>query len=81
MLIQLRDENPLGALITIAGSRFRVVGVMESKSGVLGFDLDDTVCIPPARAMSLFNVDGLIEIDVLYEDGSSVEQLVEVQPG
>lgn len=71
------DGNPLGQLITIAGSRFRVIGVMESKGTVLGFDLDDTVYIPAARAMSLFNVDGLIEIDVMYEEGFSVQQVVE----
>jgi putative ABC transport system permease protein len=70
------DDNPLGRLITIAGSRFRVVGVMESKGTVLGFDLDDTVFIPAARAMSLFDVDGLIEIDVMYEEGVSVDRVV-----
>jgi len=71
------DENPLGQLITIAGSRFRVVGVMESKGTVLGFDLDDTVYIPAARAMGLFNVDGLIEIDVMYDEDVPVEAVVE----
>ncbi len=79
---KMRDElfaeaNPLGRLITISGSRFRVVGVMESKGTVLGFDLDDTVYIPAARAMSLFNVEGLIEIDVMYEEGVAVERVVE----
>ncbi|MEL7044531.1 MAG: ABC transporter permease [Pseudomonadota bacterium] len=79
---KMRDElfaetNPLGRLITISGSRFRVVGVMESKGTVLGFDLDDTVYIPAARAMSLFNVEGLIEIDVMYEEGVAVQRVVE----
>lgn len=72
-----RDDNPLGQLITIAGSRFRIVGVMESKGSVLGFDLDDTVYIPAARAMNLFNVDGLVEIDVMYEEGTPVEHVVD----
>jgi putative ABC transport system permease protein len=49
---------------------------MESKGTVLGLDLDDTVFIPAARAMNLFNVDGLIEIDVMYADGTPVEQVV-----
>ena len=72
-----RDSSPLGQLITISGSRYRVVGVMESKGSVLGIDLDDTVYIPAARAMSLFNKDGLIEIDVLYEKATPVEKVVE----
>jgi putative ABC transport system permease protein len=71
-----RDENPLGKLVTIAGSRFRVIGVMESKGTLLGFDLDDTVYLPAARAMSLFNIDGLIEIDVMYEEETSVDTVV-----
>ncbi|MGD2160603.1 MAG: ABC transporter permease, partial [Gammaproteobacteria bacterium] len=36
------DRNPLGQRITLSGSRYRVIGVMESKGTVLGFDLDDT---------------------------------------
>jgi putative ABC transport system permease protein len=71
------DRNPLGQLITISGSRYRVIGVMESKGNVLGFDMDDTVYIPAARAMSLFNKDGLVEIDVMYEEGAPVDKVVE----
>lgn len=68
--------NPLGKLIRIGGNRYRVVGVMESKGQVLGFDLDDTVYIPLARGLELFNREGLVEIDVLYHEGIRVEQVV-----
>ena len=34
------ERNPLGQRITIGGSRYRVIGVMQSKGTVLGFDLD-----------------------------------------
>jgi putative ABC transport system permease protein len=71
------DRNPLGQRITIGGSRYRVIGVMQSKGTVLGFDLDDTVYIPAARALSLFNNDTLFEIDVLYEEGTSVDKVVD----
>ena len=33
--------NPLGSRIRIGSERYRVIGVMESKGQVLGFDLDD----------------------------------------
>src|SRR5260370_32467274 len=46
--------NPLGQRITIGGSRFRVIGVMESKGQFLGMDLDDTIVIPVARGLELF---------------------------
>ncbi|UCB54049.1 MAG: ABC transporter permease [Thiotrichales bacterium] len=71
------ERNPLGQRITIGGSRYRVIGVMESKGNVLGFDLDDTVYIPTARALSLFNKDTLFQIDMLYKEGTSVDTVVD----
>ncbi|MGD2054021.1 MAG: ABC transporter permease [Gammaproteobacteria bacterium] len=71
------DRNPLGQRITLSGSRYRVIGVMESKGTVLGFDLDDTVYIPAARALGLFNNDTLMEIDVMYDEDTPVEKVVD----
>jgi putative ABC transport system permease protein len=70
------EKNPLGQLIRIGGDRYRVIGVMEPKGQVLGVDLDDTVFIPTARALELFNREGLMEIDVLYKQGAPVEEVV-----
>ncbi len=61
------ERNPLGAAIRVGGSRFRVIGVMRPKGQVLGFDVDDTVYIPTAKALELFDREGLMEIDVLYD--------------
>ncbi len=69
--------NPLGERITIGGSRFRVIGVMESKGQFLGMDLDDTVYIPVARALELFNRDGLTGFHVTYDPEVPVERVVE----
>lgn len=69
-------QNPLGQRITVGGHRFRIIGVMESKGNVLGFDLDDTIYIPAARALSLFNLNTLHEVDLLYDDNTSVESVV-----
>lgn len=69
-------ENPLGRLIRVGGSRYRVVGTMDSKGQVLGFDLDDTVYLPAARALELFNRDSLMEVDLLYAEGAPVEEVV-----
>ena len=71
------STNPLGQRIRIGGDRYRVIGVMESKGQVLGFDLDDTVYIPMARGLELFNREGLVEIDVMYDEDVPVEQVVE----
>lgn len=69
------DANPLGELIRIGGDRYRIVGIMQSKGNMLGFDLDDTVYIPAARGLDLFNRDSLFEIDILYEEGIAAEEI------
>jgi putative ABC transport system permease protein len=70
------DRVPLGDMIRVGGERYRVVGVMESKGQVLGFDLDDAVYIPTARALELYNRQGLFEIDVLYDKAVGADEVV-----
>ncbi|HHJ14191.1 MAG TPA: FtsX-like permease family protein [Gammaproteobacteria bacterium] len=70
------NANPLGQRIGIGGSRYRIVGVMEPKGVVLGFDLDDTVYIPATRGLELFNRDSLFEIDLLYPPGVDAGKVV-----
>jgi putative ABC transport system permease protein len=71
-----REENALGQFVRIGGSRFRVVGVMEPKGQMLGFDLDDTVYIPVANAMKTFNLDEVHEIDVQFSHAGLTDQVV-----
>lgn len=59
-------SNPLGQSIRIGGLRFRVIGVIEEKGQMLGFDMDDVVYIPTDKALQLFNREGLMEIDVTF---------------
>jgi putative ABC transport system permease protein len=68
--------NPLGQRIRIGGDRYRVIGVMESKGQILGFDMDDSVYIPMARGLELFNREGLVEIDLMYHEGTNVDTVV-----
>jgi putative ABC transport system permease protein len=70
------SRNPLGARIRVGGVRFRVVGSMATKGQVLGVDLDDAVYIPASRALELFNRESLMEIDVLYREGSNVDEVL-----
>ena len=65
------DRNPLGAIVRVGGTRLRVVGVMEPKGEMLGFDLDDLAYVPVATAMRMFNLSDLTEVDVTYDAGAS----------
>ena len=62
-------ENPLGARVTISNYQFRVIGVLEPKGQFLGIDLDELAYIPTARALEMFNRDGLMTIVVAYREG------------
>ena len=72
-----RSENPLGKFIRIGGQRYRVIGVMQPKGSTLGFDLDDMAYIPADRALTLFNREGLMEVDVVFSEGTTSSQMLE----
>ena len=69
-------KSALGDSIRIGGSRFQVIGVLAPKGDVGGLNVDETVLIPVARAMELFNTPGLMEIGLRFEDDAPVDELV-----
>jgi putative ABC transport system permease protein len=71
------QNNPLGKIIRVAGYRYRVIGVMEPKGQLLGFDLDDAIYLPTARAMEIFNQESVMEIDLLYSSNAEAEHIVD----
>ncbi len=68
--------KPLGEFLRIGSERFRVIGVMKKKGQVLGFDMDDIVYIPVYRALSLYNRESLMEIDLRYTEGHDEAQII-----
>ena len=70
------DDSPLGQFVRIGQERFRVIGVMERKGQVVGFDMDDIVYIPIYRALSLYNRESLMEIDLAYVAGRDEKQII-----
>ncbi len=67
--------NPLGSRVRIGAESFRVIGIMEVKGQLLGFDLDDAVYVPVGRALEMFDRESVMEIDVLYGEHADVERL------
>ncbi len=75
---KLRDElfplrSALGQRVRIGADRYRVIGVMEQKGQMLGFDMDDSIYIPAGKALEMFNRNSLMEIDLLYDSAVSVD--------
>jgi len=56
------DRDPLGRQVTVAGVRFRVVGVLKSVGSAFGVDRDADVHIPITAAQRLF---GTQRVDAL----------------
>ena len=69
------DTNPLGKLLRVNDSEFRVVGVLEPKGSLLGTDLDDLVLIPAASALDLFDLNALSAILVRPRSGTNLDDL------
>jgi putative ABC transport system permease protein len=71
------DENALGRFVRVAGARLRVIGVMAPRGRILGFDIDDSAYVPVATAMQMFNLEELIEIDLLFSHEGLTQRVVE----
>lgn len=71
------DRNAIGDWVRAAGWRLRVIGVMEPKGQLLGFDLDDVAYVPVSVAMAMFNVDEMNEIDITFANRELTETVVE----
>lgn len=71
------DANALGEAVRVAESRFRVIGVMEAKGQMLGFDLDDAAYIPLANAIRIFNRPELDEIDLQAANDREIDPVAE----
>jgi putative ABC transport system permease protein len=70
------DENPIGKRIAIGGSRYTVIGVVEPMDRVLGLDLNDSVSIPTARALELFNREGLTGFHVTHDPNVPQQEVI-----
>lgn len=57
-------EDPRGIFITIANEWFKVVGVMEERGELLGFDQDDLIFIPYSAAQTLLGYQRATNIQI-----------------
>ena len=70
-------DSAQGQRLRIGGMQFRIIGVMEPKGQFLGIDLDDMAYIPIARALELYNRDGLMRINLSYREGVETKKVAD----
>ena len=71
------EHNALGEFVRIAGFRLRVIGVMAPRGRLLGLDIDDSAYVPVATVMRMFNLDELMEIDLLFAHEGLADRVIE----
>ncbi len=71
------EESPLGERVRVGGWSLLVIGVMEAKGQMLGFDFDDTAYVPVATALDLLNQVELMEIDVVATSTDDIPMVVD----
>ena len=69
------DVDPLGRQVSIAGVRFRVIGVFERVGSTFGVDRDTEVHIPVTAAQRLFGIDRIDALAVKAPRADDVEPL------
>ncbi len=69
------DRDPIGKSVTIAGLRFRVVGVVERLGAALGVQRDSEVLIPITAAQRMF---GTRRVDTIFVKAPSAEGITVV---
>jgi putative ABC transport system permease protein len=69
------DRDAIGQQVTIAGVRFRVVGVFAQVGQGLGVDRDDQVHIPVTTAHRLLGTDRIDALAVKAPDRERIEEL------
>ncbi len=69
------DVDPLGRQVSIAGVRFRVIGVFSPVGSTFGVDRDTEVHIPVTAAQRLFGVDRIDALAVKAPRADDVEPL------
>ncbi len=70
--------SPVGERVRLLGRKFTIIGVMEPKGEMLGFNLDDMAIMPVTTAQDLMDSNKLNEI-VIWAD--SLEHLPAVRAG
>jgi putative ABC transport system permease protein len=69
------ERDPVGSQVTIAGVRFRVVGVFAPLGQSLGVDRDDEVHIPITTALRVFDTSRVDAMAVKAPDRDSLDEL------
>jgi putative ABC transport system permease protein len=71
------DVPAIGQWLRIGDSRFRVIGVLRSSGRSIGVDVEETVIVPVASAMALFDTDNMFRVLVEAQSREAIPRVSE----
>ena len=69
-------RNPIGSEITIRGTKFRVIGILEEKGRMMNMDADDVVIVPLETLHALLGTTLINEILVKISNADDIDKAV-----
>ncbi|RIX51051.1 ABC transporter permease [Paenibacillus nanensis] len=70
------NEDPVGEVILVNGSRFTIVGLLEAKGSTLTGSNDEKILIPITTAQKMFDSVGVRSINIKVEDMDRMDATV-----
>jgi putative ABC transport system permease protein len=70
-----QGENPLGRILNVGESRFRVIGILAPKGESIGINFDEMVILPVSSVLKIFNQTSLFRVFVEGTAPSGLEIL------
>lgn len=67
------SSDPIGKQINVAGLKYQVIGIAQSRGSVFGVDQDNTIVIPLASARKQFGIDKLNTIYITANEAGNVK--------
>jgi len=69
------EGQALGQIIDVAGLKYSVIGILESRGSVFGIDMDNSIYIPFAAAQRQFGIDRLNTIYISANNPTEVKNV------
>lgn len=70
------NDDPVGEIVSVNGSRFTIVGLLEAKGSTLTGSSDEKILIPITTAQKLFDSVGVRSISIKVADLDRMDQTV-----
>lgn len=69
-----KNTSPISKRVFIGNKNYRVIGVLDKKGAIFGFDQDNSAIIPFATAQKQFGINQINSVYIAVNDNASINQ-------